>query len=387
MKLAFYYHIPVINQEGKLYMPGFIGVFVDSLAENCEELFLVAHTLPPSTNIQGEYLLKSNNIKLISLGGKTPAWHREIFHKSVLKNAIKKIEECEVLLVRSPTPLAAHFGGYLKRAKLWYMVVGDYLEAIDHLKTSGIRNRLIYYYLHLNDLFFQKALAKYPMVVNSPSLFIKYKKVNSRVFQIKTTTLSKNDFYLRDNTCQNNTIQLLYTGSFSAAKGLFELVDALKILIDSGMSLKMNFVGWEEGADKPVQTSILEKAKLLNIFDSIVFHGKKKIGEDLNQMYRMTDLYVIPSHHEGFPRTIWEAMANGLPVIATKVGGIPHYLTDKENAILIEPKSVNEIVESIKLLIGNELLRKNIIKKAYALVEDNTLDVQSKKLIEIIKNK
>lgn len=384
MTLAFYYHIPVTKIGDSIYMPGFIGVFVESLAENCQELFLIAHVQTSNSNVSSEYLLQSKNIKLVSIGLKTPAWHRELFPYRVLKNAIGQIELCDVLLVRSPTPLASHFGKYIKNAKIWYMVVGDYLEAIDNLKTSGLRNKFIYYYLHVNDWFFRRALRKYPIVVNSPALFFKYKDINPRLFQIKTTTLSKGDFFFRENTCQKEIINLLYTGTFSAAKGLFELVDALKILSDAGYQLKMNFVGWEEGEDKPVQKALLEKATHLGIFDLVKFHGKKKIGPELNEMYRMADIYIIPSHHEGFPRTIWEAMANGLPVIATEVGGIPHYLTDHENALLIDPKSIDQIVDAVQLLISNEKLRIRLIDFAYKLVEDNTLDVQTKKLIEIL---
>jgi glycosyltransferase involved in cell wall biosynthesis len=108
------------------------------------------------------------------------------------------------------------------------------------------------------------------------------------------------------------------------------------------------------------------------------------VGPELNKMYQQADLYVIPSYHEGFPRTIWEAMANSLPVIATKVGGIPTYLTHEKNAMLIEPKSVQEIVRGIKKMANDSVLRKKIIVEGFELVKSNTLEVQTKKMITIV---
>lgn len=60
----------------------------------------------------------------------------------------------------------------------------------------------------------------------------------------------------------------------------------------------------------------------------------------LNKMYRKAEINAIPSNHEGFVKTIWEAMANSLPVLATSEGGIPDYLTNYDNAIFVEPKNI-----------------------------------------------
>jgi glycosyltransferase involved in cell wall biosynthesis len=147
----------------------------------------------------------------------------------------------------------------------------------------------------------------------------------------------------------------------------------------------LNIVGWEQdNVARPVENKMIALAKNLGIEKQLIFHGRKTVGPELNKMYQQADVYVIPSYHEGFPRTIWEAMANSLPVIATKVGGIPAYLTHEKNAILIEPKSIQEIVLGIKKVIENKPLRKNLIENAIELAKENTLEVQTKKMIDII---
>jgi len=388
MKIAFYYHIPITIKEGGLYIPGYLGVFITSLAKEVESLYLLMHeSRPGSSDVEeADYQLNESNISWVTLGIKTPAWHREIFHKKLLKSKLREIEDVDVFIVRSPTPLAAHFHSYVLKTQIWFMIVGDYLEAIDHLKKTGLRNRLIYYYLHINDYFFQRQVKVNPILVNSQSLFEKYNEVNEKVFLIRTTTLSASDLYWRNDTCLGETIHLLYTGSFTPAKGLFELIDALKFLVDGKMPVVLHFVGWEENSHKPVEQALLLKAKEMLIEEYIIFHGKKTVGAELNEMYRMADIYVMPSHHEGFPRTIWEAMANCLPVIATAVGGIPYILESERNALLIPPRSSIAIAKAVIALIGDSKLRQILIKEGFRLAKETTLEIQTKLLVEILKN-
>ena len=102
----------------------------------------------------------------------------------------------------------------------------------------------------------------------------------------------------------------------------------------------------------------------------------------MNSLYRQSDIYVIASRvTEGFPRTIWEAMANSLPVIATEVGSIPHFLNHEEDAILIKPQDINEIERNIKRVIEDSELRKRIIKGGFKIAKGNTLETQSEKMI------
>jgi len=386
MKLAFYYHIPIAEQNGILLLPSFFGVFIDSLASNVETLFIIMHQANDREVSDCNYQLNSNNITWVNLGLKTPAWHRELFHRAVLKVAMKSIECCDVLVVRSPTPLAPYFHKYVKKNKVWFMIVGDYLEAIDHYKNSGFRNKLVYLYLHINDFFFQRRIRKTNILVNSPALFNKYRNKAKSIFQIRTTTLTDSDFYIRDKNYLNQQVELLYTGQFNPSKGLFELIDALSSLVKEHLSVRLHLVGWEDDVKKTVENALKERALKLGVANHLIFHGKKSVGLELNKMYRLANIYILPSYHEGFPRTIWEAMANGLPVVATNVGGIPKILEHGKNVYLIEPKKSDEITSAVKELIKNNLLRETLIKEGFLLARENTLEIQTKKLVDILKS-
>ncbi len=265
------------------------------------------------------------------------------------------------------------------------MVVGDYMEAVKQTKATTFREKIVNLFLSYNHKKFKTVMKKVDVLVNSPTLFTTNKNNAKSIHLIKTTTLSINDFYLRKDTCTNDPIELLYTGRFDIQKGLVELVEATAKLITKKVNVCLNFVGWENDGKKPVEKLLTKKAKDLKIESNVIFHGKKTIGKELNKMYQMADIYVLPSYHEGFPRTIWEAMANSLPVIATKVGGIPDYLTDKKNVLLIEPKKTEQITHAIETIINNINLRQNLINNGVIIAKNATLELQAQNIIYHIK--
>jgi len=382
MHVVFYYHIPFESRGNQIIVPGYFGVFIDSLASFVSSLSLVLHRARPDELNEADYSLQSSNIALIDLGIKTPAWYRSLFHRSIIYKIAQQLGEYDFFLIRSPSPLAPYFLKYINNTKIVFMVVGDYGEEGAQAKPRSIREWVMWKYLMHNDKLFKEAMRKADVLVNSPVLFKKYQPVSRSIFQIKTTTLSERDFFFREDTCQRETINLLYTGRIDPLKGLFELVESVNRLLASNVKVALHIVGWELDNDKPIEKALINKAEHLNISQAIIFHGRKAIGNELNLMYRMADLYLIPSYHEGFPRTIWEAMANSLPVIASEVGAIPEYLTNYENALLKEKKKVDDIVEAVYLLLRDESLRKKMICNGLKLAKQNTLEKQTGILVD-----
>jgi glycosyltransferase involved in cell wall biosynthesis len=385
MRIAFYYHIPISFINEHMMCPSYLGVFIDSLAREVDELYLFMHQANVNEISEADYTLEEENIHWINLGLKTPVWHRAIFHRRLLKKPLKRISTCNALIVRSPSPLAPYFNKYLKTTKLIYMVVGDYLESVEQRKAKSIRERIEFLYLRYNDFLFRRAIRKTDLMVNSPELFIKYHTLARSIQQIRTTTVSSDDFFIRSDTCQDKLIELLFTGRIDTLKGLFELIEAVRIIKDENFNVRLNIVGWEADNKRPVERTLKQKISSLGLDDSVQFHGRKAVGPELNYFYRMSDIYVLPSYEEGFPRTIWEAMANSLPVIATNVGGIPSCLTHRENAFLIEPRRVDLLTDAIKTLISDKSLRQRLIIKGREIAQGNTLEIQAKRIIEITK--
>lgn len=364
-------------------MPSFLGVFIDSLASYIDELTLMMHETQEHDG-GCDYLLTESNIRVVSLGIKTASWHRVIFHKAILKSKIDAIPEDSIFLIRTPTPLAPYFSRYFARNKIVYLVVGDYLEAVKNSRRSNFRQILINYLLRYNSYLFERTIKSKRILVNSVALFDKYKGLTDDIFQVKTTTLKSSDFGNMRDTCIGEVVRLVYTGRIDLQKGLIELIEATSILVESGLLVECHLAGWEDDTREPVKVTLLQLVRNKGLDGKVIFHGRKKVGRELNEIYRKGDIYIMPSYHEGFPRTIWEAMANSLPVIATRVGAIPKFLTHKKSAYIIDPYSVEDIVVAVKELSKNEILRRTMIEEGRALAEKNTLEIQTKILVEYV---
>lgn len=387
MKLGFYYHTPVqLNESNSLLIPSYLGVFLDSLASNVDHLYLFMHE-EKASNKELNYILKQTNVTWVNLGSKKPAWHRALFSYKTLKILIKYPIDIDILLVRGPSPLAPYFVNAYRVERINYLIVGDYAEAVKQGTGRGIRNRIVDLFLIWNDRNLNRVLRNSKVIVNSTSLYNKYKGKCQKLYQIKTTTLSSKDIYFREDsfTKFNDTVNVLFTGRITWQKGLKELFISTSRLIKKGININLHIVGWEDNVGNSIEEELQVYASK-NGFDShVFFHGRKQVGEELNNFYRKAQIYVLPTYHEGFPRTIWEAMASGTPVITTPVGSIPYYLKAEENCLLVPSRNTEQLCMAIEKIIKNENLRKRIISNSYELVKDCTLEIQSARLVEILQ--
>lgn len=384
MRLAFYYHIPITSTSDGIKIPSYLGVFINALAKEVEQLVLIMHEAYGNEIGHCDYLVEAKNITWINLGKKTPAWHRALFHKKLLKNKLRDLK-ADYFLVRSPSPLAPYFHYYFPQDKIRFLIVGDYESSLESSPNKTLRELAVNYYLKYNSYLFKKAIRKTKILVNSPVLFDKYNDIASSCKLVVTTTLSNQDFFKREDTCTGDVIKLLYTGRIDLQKGLLELITATGELINEGFPVELHLVGWEEKSEKPIENLLKSKANEMGILEKVFFHGKKTVGEELNQFYRMADIYVIPSYHEGFPRTIWEAMANSLPIICTKVGGIPFILEDCINTIFVEKKSSKSLIDGIIKVIESPVLRRKIILNNNLLVVEKTIENSVKSIVSNIE--
>lgn len=138
----------------------------------------------------------------------------------------------------------------------------------------------------------------------------------------------------------------LFVGRVSEEKGVYELLEAMKILKERSIPVTMNFVG-------AYNSDFLQAAKAANLEDRITLSGLTQSNEELQRHYNEADFFCLPTWTEGFPRVLYEAMSYSLPCITTLVGGIPSRMHDGENCIAIKVKNPDSIVSAILALVEN----------------------------------
>lgn len=385
MRLGFNYHSNYKKSGSQIIVPGYIGVFIDSIARQVDTLYLFLEEQTDDSSTEEDYTLLQSNIILVSLGGRSTFYKRLLNPHSRISIIKSFASKMDAMLLRAPSPLAPHiFKALYKKIPVYPLIVGNYVKGLKDLQQPFVRKAGIILFTLYYQLLHNAMIVRSKIFVNSGELLKENENRAKSINLIKTTTLSNDSFFQRDDTCMSKEINVLFTGRINFQKGLRELIGAVASLKDR-FNIIIHIVGWEEKGTFSYESALKDLATQSGIGDRIIFHGKKTIGEELNGYYRKADIYIIPSYHEGFPRTIWEAMAASLPVIATKVGSIPYYLENNKHALLIAPQSIEEISDAITTLLTNPSVRQHIIANAYKMAQEITLDKQAELLIGQIK--
>ena len=120
--------------------------------------------------------------------------------------------------------------------------------------------------------------------------------------------------------------------------------------------------------DGPERDSLEDLAKRLGIHERVRFQG---FVEDAWPYYEQMDVFALPSHQEGIPMALLEALGSGLPVVASEVGGIPHVMGAESVGVLIDSSSPTAWARSLSVLLSDRSRMRAIGERARKHVEAN----------------
>ncbi|MCA9025592.1 MAG: glycosyltransferase family 4 protein [Planctomycetaceae bacterium] len=159
--------------------------------------------------------------------------------------------------------------------------------------------------------------------------------------------------YLTDSTTRprmSRKLVISAAGRLVPMKGYEHLIDAAAILSSQQVEYEIRIAGTGS-----LLTSLEEKAKHLGVSDRVTFYGHVS---EMGSFYEQADVFVFPSvSTEGLPLSVLEAMAAGLPVVATDVGGTREALRNGVDGFLISPGNAEELATSIVRLYESDDLR------------------------------
>jgi len=156
---------------------------------------------------------------------------------------------------------------------------------------------------------------------------------------------------------------VLYTGVLRARKGLFDLVKCAQIICNERKDVKFVICG-----RGPFLNKLHKYVHEMGLQKTVIFLGYVPRAT-LIETYQNATVQVIPSHYEGLPTVLLEAMSCGLPVVATDIGGNNEVISSGVNGLLIPPKSPVELAQAILLLLDNPELRERLGDAARKTIE------------------
>jgi len=222
-------------------------------------------------------------------------------------------------------------------------------------------------------------------LTNGADLTRKHDSSDSPVVDTKTTTISASDIANRADTCTGGAIRLLAVSRIDPRKGLRCLPGAVALLRASGVDARLDIVGPTVGAPGEAERdAIVDDARRRGVDGDVRCVGAVPL-QQLLQRYAEYDLFVLPTlPGEGIPRVLLEAMASGLPVVATRVAGIPSLITHERNGILIDEATPAAVADAVSRLVGDAALRRRLIQGGYETARSLTLETQAASMMDVL---
>jgi len=170
---------------------------------------------------------------------------------------------------------------------------------------------------------------------------------------------------------------ILAVGRMIAKKGFADLVRACGLIAERGKSFRCEIIG--EG---PLENELRGQITELNLQNRVALSGAKPL-RDVRQRLAVANIFVLPGiidpdgGMDNLPTVVMEAMATGLPVASTTIGGIPEMVVENETGFLVQPADALSLAEAIEKVIDDRLLAQRLGHAGYE---------RAQKLFSIDKN-
>lgn len=309
----------------------FIKLFVKHL-ETYKIAERLANTLTGFTTPVkcAEKIIKSINPDIIHLyGSENPDYAAP---------AIKVMNQYPMLLtaqgyvcLQSPNKMFLEKMFYDYRVKYERMINNAvrYMTVTKHISLEEFKNNEMHYFGNCDKLYYVTAITKVPQL---------------------------------DATITNKKYDLVYYARIDKNKGIEDLIDVVEYLRTEGRLLKTLVMG--RGSEAYV-VQLKEMIKNKKLDDIIEFAGYIEKHEDVYKLAAQARLMVLPTHNDGIPNTVREAMFMKLPVVANNVGGIPRFNQNRHCIHLVELGDKEGLANGICKVLDDEAYRNELIEQSY----------------------
>jgi glycosyltransferase involved in cell wall biosynthesis len=202
-------------------------------------------------------------------------------------------------------------------------------------------------------------------VVNAVKRFYDLSLPKSRVIPNPVDSVTDRQIWNRD---QCNPEGILFVGRFDAVKGGDLVLRAFATLAEARPQLQLTFVGPDRGlaqADEYQSLSTFVRENIPEAVRSRIDLRGQVSHSEVTSLRTQHFLTVVASRYESQPYVVMEALSRGCPLVATAVGGIPEFVADRYNGLLVPGENVEALASACKLLLDNKDLAARIGRQAW----------------------
>jgi len=176
-------------------------------------------------------------------------------------------------------------------------------------------------------------------------------------------------------------LKVLYLGYMGKSKGSFDLLEAARGTMSKNIPVIFDLVGEDVSPGEVEQ--IKQQIDQTGLGNVVTLHPTASNTKKID-FFREADIFIYPSYSEGMPIAVIEAMACGLPIIATRVGGLPDLVRDGNNGILVDAGRPDQLESALESLILNPELRLSMQVNSYQHAFDEyEIEKHVKRLVDI----
>lgn len=190
--------------------------------------------------------------------------------------------------------------------------------------------------------------------------------------------------YIGVPPCAN---MLLFVGRIEPLKGVDTLIQAIAILRQHGVYVCLSVIGGEPGGADVENTEmrrVQEMSRQAGLDDLVTFLGKRS-QDTLPYYYSAADAVVVPSHYESFGMVALEAMACGVPVVASQVGGLAFLVQDGETGYTVPADDPQALADHLAVLLQYPDLRARLGRNAAELAKEYAWEKIADRMIDVYK--
>jgi glycosyltransferase involved in cell wall biosynthesis len=390
LKLGVVYHMPFWRAaDGTLReLEGSFARYVDSLAPYFDEISVCAPAIERPTS--AGTAVRAANVTLAPLPSfEGPA---QFYPKLslVLPKLMTWVRGLDVLHCRIPTPAATFAFAFARMLgkPAFVLIVGDLRALLPAMPYRGMKKIVWRAYTEFEERGMQWMADRSLAFANGAALTKKHSTASRPVVQTATTTISAADLATRTDTCVDRPVRILTVSRIDPRKGLRVLPAAIEQLAAWGIDATLDIVGPSIGRPGDDERAAIQAdAEARHVEGRVRIVGPVPLDE-LLPVYRRYDVFVLPTlPGEGIPRVLLESMTAGMPVVTTRVSGIPSLITHEVNGLLIDEAGAAGVAGAVARVITDGPLRRRLIANGYETARGRTLEAQAAKMMAVVSDK
>lgn len=350
------------DTQGNIFMPYTHFSYLEYVLKIYNEVYLVAPIFNVLKSSGNFYQIGNNHLHVIALPPYTSFLSAQVRCMSFIK-AIRSLNT-DIIYCRVPDPFS-WLPSLLTSKKVIMHFVGDTIDATRKNEEWSLGRKWVMIAAYMPDYLLTLCAARKSKVyTNGYHLKDKLLRKGINSVAVISSTVAESDLHEPLSKLPKNRLTFCYVGYLRYAKGIHTLMRLIERLHDEKIDFIFNIVG--EGEMMVLLQTLVTQ---LNVSDNVILYGHIDNRDQLNSILRNSDLFIFPSLSEGSPRVVIEAMAQGVPVVATPVGSLPTTFSDGENIHFFDFQNDVQLLNIIKRYIEKPLPFIEGRDKAYEMVK------------------